>query len=90
MEGFRRRVRIMAGNIQQLREIGSLLYATSSTALVLFRVPQRAAIDCSIRNDRFLVANIFLLNKPIYRLLLSGTDRFLCSGDLRSDDSITP
>jgi cellulose synthase/poly-beta-1,6-N-acetylglucosamine synthase-like glycosyltransferase len=72
MEGFRRRVRITSGNIQQLSELprllmplraGPLFFFVSHKAMRLLVPP--AMIAC-------FVANLFLLHSPFYRLLFAG------------------
>ena len=76
MEGFRRRVRIMAGNIQQLREIGSLLRPLRPLPLFFFVCHKGLRLIVPSAMIGALVANIFLLSMPIYRLSLAGQIAF--------------
>jgi poly-beta-1,6-N-acetyl-D-glucosamine synthase len=72
MTGFRRRVRIMAGNIQQLREIGPLVRPLRPLPLFFFVCHKGLRLVVPFAMIVALVANIFLLNERIYRAILAG------------------
>jgi cellulose synthase/poly-beta-1,6-N-acetylglucosamine synthase-like glycosyltransferase len=66
MTGFGRRVRIMAGNIQQLREIRGLLYPLRPLALFFFLSHKLSRLMVPFAMLAALIANLFLLNSPLY------------------------
>jgi len=68
MRGFQRRVRIMAGNIQQLREVKSLLWPLQPLPLLFFLSHKgtRTAVPFSML--LLAVSNLFLLEIPLYQL----------------------
>jgi cellulose synthase/poly-beta-1,6-N-acetylglucosamine synthase-like glycosyltransferase len=66
MTGFGRRIRIMAGNIQQLREIGTLLWPFRAMPLFFFLSHKVSRLLVPFAMVAALVANLFLLNEPIY------------------------
>lgn len=72
MAGFTRRVRIMAGNIQQLREIGPLLRPVRPLPLFFFVCHKGLRLLVPFAMALGLIANVFLLNEQIYRVILAG------------------
>ena len=70
MTGFGRRVRIMAGNIQQIREIRSVLNQPLPLFFFLSHKVIRLAVPFGM--VAALIANLFLLDDQIYQLLLAG------------------
>ncbi len=66
MTGFGRRVRIMAGNIQQMREIKGLLAPLRPLELFFFLSHKVSRLLVPIAMLGALVANLFLLSSPIY------------------------
>jgi cellulose synthase/poly-beta-1,6-N-acetylglucosamine synthase-like glycosyltransferase len=75
MAGFQRRVRIMAGNVQQLREIPRLLKPPRILPLFFFishKVGRLAVPFCMLA---MLLSNLLLLSSPLYRVTaaLQGT-----------------
>ena len=69
MTGFGRRIRIMAGNIQQLREIGSLLWPLRAMPLFFFLSHKVSRLLVPFAMVAALVANLFLLDQPVYLTL---------------------
>ncbi len=72
MTGFGRRVRIMAGNIQQLREIKPLLNPLRLFPLFFFICHKGLRLVVPFAMVAAFVLNIFLLSQLIYRLLFVG------------------
>jgi cellulose synthase/poly-beta-1,6-N-acetylglucosamine synthase-like glycosyltransferase len=72
MTGFGRRIRIMAGNIQQLREIKGLLYPLRPLPLFFFVSHKLTRLLVPFAMLAAFVSNLFLLSSPIYRALLCG------------------
>ena len=70
MTGFGRRVRIMAGNIQQLREIGSLLHPFRALPLFFFLSHKLCRLLVPFAMLAALIANLFLLGLPLYVAIL--------------------
>ena len=66
MTGFGRRVRIMAGNIQQLREIKGLLSPLRPLELFFFLSHKVSRLLVPIAMLAALAANLFLLSTPVY------------------------
>lgn len=69
MGGFGRRVRIMAGNVEQLGEIGPLLWPLRPLMLFFFLSHKAARLFVPAALVIAAVANLFLLNSPLYRAL---------------------
>ena len=72
MTGFGRRIRIMAGNIQQLREIGTLLWPLRAMPLFFFLSHKVVRLLVPFAMLTALAENFFLLNSQPYRLLLGA------------------
>jgi poly-beta-1,6-N-acetyl-D-glucosamine synthase len=66
MTGFRRRVRIMAGNIQQLRTLRSLILPFRPLPLFFFLSHKAARLLVPFAMLAALAGNLFLLDAPIY------------------------
>ena len=66
MTGFGRRVRIMAGNIQQLREIRTLLHPLRPLALFFFLSHKLSRLVVPFAMLTAFIANLFLLGSPLY------------------------
>jgi glycosyltransferase involved in cell wall biosynthesis len=69
MGGFGRRVRIMAGNVEQLREIGPLLWPLRPLMLFFFLSHKAARLVVPAALVTVAIANLFLLDRPLYRTL---------------------
>ncbi|HEY5417408.1 MAG TPA: glycosyltransferase family 2 protein [Gemmatimonadaceae bacterium] len=69
MGGFSRRVRIMTGNVEQLREMKALLSPLRPGPLFFFLSHKAGRLLVPIAMLAMLVANMFLLDKPFYRAL---------------------
>ncbi len=69
MTGFGRRVRIMAGNLQQLREIKGLLHPLRVLPLFFFLSHKVSRLVVPFAMVGALVANAFLISNPFYRAL---------------------
>lgn len=72
MEGFRRRVRITRGNIQQLSEIPRLLLSFRLVPLFFFVSHKAMRLLVPPAMIACFVANLFLLSSPLYRALFAG------------------
>jgi glycosyltransferase involved in cell wall biosynthesis len=80
MEGFQRRVRIMAGNIQQLREVGALIRPFRPLPLFFFLCHKGLRLLVPVAMIIALVANGFLLDERIYRAIFAGQIAFYLLG----------
>lgn len=69
MTGFGRRVRIMAGNIQQLREIKPLLRPFRPLPLFFFLGHKAMRLMVPFAMLGAFISNLFLIGQPIYRVL---------------------
>jgi glycosyltransferase involved in cell wall biosynthesis len=69
MGGFGRRVRIMAGNVEQLKEIGPLLWPPRPLMLFFFLSHKAARLVVPAALVAAAIANIALLDRPLYRAL---------------------
>ena len=72
MEGFRRRVRIGSGNIQQLSELPRLLMPPRPLPLFFFLSHKVSRLLVPPAMFACFVANLFLLGQPLYNLLFAG------------------
>ena len=72
MTGFGRRVRIMAGNIQQLREIRTLLRPLRPLPIFFFLCHKGLRLVVPFAMIGILIVNLFLLNRPLYQALFVG------------------
>jgi cellulose synthase/poly-beta-1,6-N-acetylglucosamine synthase-like glycosyltransferase len=70
MAGFGRRVRIMTGNVQQLREIPALLWPPRVLPLFFFLSHKAGRLAVPLAMITLLAANLFLLGHPFYLLLM--------------------
>jgi biofilm PGA synthesis N-glycosyltransferase PgaC len=74
MAGFGRRVRVMAGNIQQIREIRTVLNQPLPLFFFLSHKVSRLAVPfCMVAA---LLVNLLLLDQPFYRALLVAQAAF--------------
>jgi cellulose synthase/poly-beta-1,6-N-acetylglucosamine synthase-like glycosyltransferase len=76
MTGFGRRVRIMAGNLQQLRELRGLMSPFLPLPLFFFLSHKVSRLLVPFGMLAALIANLFLLGSPLYRLLFWGQIAF--------------
>lgn len=67
MTGFGRRVRIMAGNVQQIREIKGLLWPFQLLPILFFLSHKVLRLVVPFAMVAALIANLFLLGNPLYR-----------------------
>ncbi len=72
MEGFSRRVRITAGNIEQLRETKGLLFPPRPFVLFCLLSHKTGRLLVPVFMIAALVANLFLLRQFLYNWLLLG------------------
>lgn len=72
MTGFGRRVRIMAGNIQQIREIKGVISPFQPLPLFFFLSHKVFRLLVPFGMAAALIANLFLLPSPVYVWLLAG------------------
>jgi biofilm PGA synthesis N-glycosyltransferase PgaC len=66
MTGFGRRIRIMAGNIQQIREIRGLVRPLRLIELFFFLSHKVSRLVVPFAMLLALMANLFLLGSPLY------------------------
>jgi cellulose synthase/poly-beta-1,6-N-acetylglucosamine synthase-like glycosyltransferase len=71
MTGFGRRIRIMAGNVQQIREIKGLLWPFQPLPILFFLSHKVARLAVPFAMLAALIANLFLLGSPFYRIALA-------------------
>lgn len=76
MTGFGRRVRIMAGNIQQLAYMRGLLWPFQPLPLFFFVSHKLMRLLAPFAMAAALAANLFLLERPLYRWLALGQGLF--------------
>ncbi len=69
MTGFGRRIRIMAGNIQQLREVRGLLHPLRPLVLFFFLSHKVSRLLVPFTMLAALIGNLFLVGSPIYRAI---------------------
>jgi glycosyltransferase involved in cell wall biosynthesis len=72
MEGFSRRVRITAGNIEQLREIKSLLWPPRPISLFCLLSHKAGRLLVPLALVLLAAVNLMLWRDPVYRFLLWG------------------
>ena len=71
MGGFSRRVRIMTGNFEQLREMKALVRPLRPGPLFFFLSHKAGRLVVPIAMLAMLGANLFLLDRPFYRALFA-------------------
>ena len=71
MGGFSRRVRIMTGNVEQLREMKALMRPLRPGPLFFFLSHKAGRLVVPIAMLVMLVANAFLLDSPFYRIVFA-------------------
>jgi len=69
MGGFSRRVRIMAGNIEQLRELGPLFWPPRPLIIFFFLSHKFARLVVPPALIAAAIANVALLDSPLYRAI---------------------
>jgi cellulose synthase/poly-beta-1,6-N-acetylglucosamine synthase-like glycosyltransferase len=69
MGGFSRRVRIMTGNFEQLREMKALMRPLRPGPLFFFLSHKAGRLVVPIAMIAMLASNLFLLDRPFYRAL---------------------
>jgi len=69
MTGFRRRIRIMAGNLQQIREIKGLLHPLQPLPLLFFVSHKVMRLLVPFALLGAIACNALLLSSPLYRAL---------------------
>jgi len=69
MTGFNRRIRVMAGNIQQLREIRELLWPPRLFPLFVFISHKVLRLVVPFAMATLVICNLLLLRQPIYARL---------------------
>ena len=72
MEGFGRRIRIMAGNIEQLREIKGLLCPPQPLVLFCFLSHKATRVVVPLAMIALALSSAFLWHAPFYRWALGG------------------
>lgn len=90
MEGFSRRVRIMAGNIEQLREMRGLIWPPQPVALLCLASHKLGRLLVPIALVVMAVVNAVLWSDPLYRWLLGGQLAFYALAVLGSVVRLRP
>ena len=90
MTGFGRRIRIMAGNFQQLREIKGLLRPVRPLALFFFLSHKVSRLVVPFAMLGALLANLFLLDSPLYFALFCAQLAFYLLAALGTVLSLRP
>jgi cellulose synthase/poly-beta-1,6-N-acetylglucosamine synthase-like glycosyltransferase len=90
MEGFSRRVRIMAGNIEQLREMKGLIWPPQPMALLCLASHKLGRLLVPIALVVMAIANAALWSDPVYRWLLAGQFAFYCLAAVGSVVKLRP
>ena len=90
MTGFGRRVRIMAGNIQQLREIGPLVRPFRPLPVFFFLCHKGLRLLVPFAMLAAFICNLFLLGRPVYQILLAIQVIFYASAMLGSRVRLRP
>jgi cellulose synthase/poly-beta-1,6-N-acetylglucosamine synthase-like glycosyltransferase len=90
MEGFSRRVRIMAGNIEQLREMKGLIWPPQPLSLLCLASHKLGRLLVPIALVVMAFANAALWSDPIYRWLLGGQLAFYALAVLGSMVKLRP
>jgi glycosyltransferase involved in cell wall biosynthesis len=76
MEGFARRVRITAGNIEQLREVKSLLWPPQLVSLFCLLSHKAGRLLVPLAMVLLAIASVMLWRDPLYRWFLWGQALF--------------
>lgn len=76
MTGFGRRIRIVAGNIQQVQEIARLIHPLRLLPLFFFVSHKLARLLVPVAMFSALIANLALLGKPFYLLTICAQASF--------------
>ena len=71
MGGFSRRVRIMTGNFEQLREMKALIRPLRPGPLFFFLSHKAGRLVVPIAMLALLISNAFLLDRPFYRVVFA-------------------
>lgn len=90
MTGFRRRVRIMAGNLQQLREIKGVVQPFRPLPLFFFISHKAFRLLVPFGLLAAFFANLFVLNDPLYQLLFVGQALFYAMAILGTAFKLRP
>jgi cellulose synthase/poly-beta-1,6-N-acetylglucosamine synthase-like glycosyltransferase len=90
MGGFSRRVRIMTGNVQQLRELRALLRPPRWLPLLFFVSHKVGRLAVPLAMVAMAVANVFLLDVPFYRWTLLAQIAFYALVVLGAVSEIRP
>jgi len=72
MAGFGRRIRIMAGNVQQIREIKGLLWPLQPLPILFFLSHKVARLVVPFAMVAALIGNLLLLGNPFYLATLTA------------------
>jgi cellulose synthase/poly-beta-1,6-N-acetylglucosamine synthase-like glycosyltransferase len=72
MEGFGRRIRIMAGNVEQLREIKGLLWPPRLVALFCFLSHKAGRVVVPLAMLALALSSPFLWRAPLYQWIVWG------------------
>ena len=90
MEGFSRRVRITAGNVEQLREIGGLIAAGKPFAAFCLLSHKAGRLLVPLVLVTLAAANVLLLQHPLYRYCFAGQAVFYALAALGAFVSLRP
>jgi cellulose synthase/poly-beta-1,6-N-acetylglucosamine synthase-like glycosyltransferase len=90
MTGFGRRIRIMAGNLQQLRHLGQFLSPFQPLPLLFFLSHKVARLWVPFAMLTALAANVFLLGSAPYRMLFCAQLLFYALALLGLTERVRP
>jgi cellulose synthase/poly-beta-1,6-N-acetylglucosamine synthase-like glycosyltransferase len=90
MTGFGRRIRIMAGNLQQLRCLGQFLSPFQPLPLLFFLSHKVARLLVPFAMLTALAANLFLLGSATYRILFGSQLLFYAVALLGLTERVRP
>lgn len=90
MTGFGRRVRIMAGNIQQLREMKPLLNPFRPLPVFFFLSHKVMRLVVPFAMLAAFISNLFLLGRPLYQVLFAAQVLFYAAALIGSAVRLRP
>ncbi len=90
MSGFGRHVRIMAGNVQQMKELLGFLWPPRPLCVFFFLSHKGLRLIAPFAMLAALLANLVLLDRPFYRFLIAGQLSFYALACLGSFWKLRP
>jgi len=90
MGGFGRRIRVMAGNFEQLAEIRGLLWPPRWMPLLFFISHKIGRLVAPLAMVAAVAANFFLLDQPLYRATLAAQAAFYLLAAVGTSEMLRP